>query len=363
MPKVPASAVMPTGSVRPTRTAIPDPLWTQTTATESTQVFATVPTEVPPTRMMPIAAPLAYVTPVRHAPQQVVVAAGPAYFEEVVFPAEQDGPRAWVVLTVAASVILAGIIGVLIGRASKQGAAAASSVVHTAQVPATSIFEESPLTTAAVVATPPAPATALPTANNDLQSQVAALTAARNHTAQQLQQSQLTVSSLQAALRQAQAASSAPPTTNPEDASQLAALQRQLADATQHAATLQDQLNQSTQAVAEAQAQLATATQSLTQLGVTTLSNFVNGSLNDAQQQADANGWTIVQQQVSNGSASPGTIIKQTPAAGSTMVKGSALFLQVAAPAPTTTTTTAPTTAPPKSSPPTTTPAPTSTGA
>ena len=314
---------------------------------------------------VPITEPVAYVTPVHQAPPQVVVPA-PTYFEEVVLPVEEDGLRAWMILTLVASVILAGIIGVLIGRASKQEPAASSSVAHPAQVPTTSIVGGLLQTTVAVVPTPAVPvsttlaattpAVTTPAATNDLQSQIAALTAARDQTAQQLQQSQQTVSSLQAALAQAQATSTAPQTANPAPAGQIAALQGQLADATQHAASLQDQLTQSTQSVAAAQAQLAAATRSLSDLGVTTLANFVNGSVNDAQQQASANGWTIVQQPVSNGSASPGTILTQTPAPGSKMIKGSALYLQVAA-APAPTTTNAPAAAPPKTSATTTAPA------
>ncbi len=370
MPKVPARAAEPTRNVRPVRPTVPDPLWTQTTAGDPTQSNPVVPTALAPTVAVPFNEPVAYFTPVHQAPPQVVVPTPPTYFEEVVLPVEEDGLRAWMILTLVASVILAGIIGVLIGRASKQDPAASSSVAHPAQVPTTSIVGGLLQTTVAVVPTPavpvsttPAattPAVTTPAATNDLQSQIAALTAARDQTAQQLQQSQQTVNSLQAALAQAQGASTAPQTANPAPAGQIAALQGQLADATQHAASLQDQLTQSTQSVAAAQAQLAAATRSLNELGVTTLANFVNGSVNDAQQQAGANGWTVVQQQVSNGSTPPGTIITQTPAPGSKMIKGSALYLQVAA-APAPTTTNAPATTPPKTSTTTTSAAPAST--
>jgi hypothetical protein len=272
------------------------------------------------------------------------VAAEPVYLDEEPNFWRDENRGAWIAGVVAA-LLVGGLIGLLIGRAS------ASDDTPTAASPSTTVSRATiPQSAPPSIGVPASPADPAKTAQ-DLQAQVAALTAARDQSEQQLQQARQAVTVLQAALDQSKAqagasttaagasTTTAGATTTTGQASQVAALQSQLTAATQQAATLQTQVSQATQAVAAAQAQLAALQASNKQLGLTPLDNFVGGDVGIAQQKASANGWTLVQQQTLSASAVPGTVTNQTPAAGSNMVKGSVLYVEVATKPPSATST------------------------
>ena len=78
------------------------------------------------------------------------------------------------------------------------------------------------------------------------------------------------------------------------------------------------------------QGQLDAANATLAALHPTPVANYVNGPVSKARSDAQANGWTVIEQPANNPSANIGTVVEQTPAPNTTMVKGSVLYLKVA---------------------------------
>ena len=71
-------------------------------------------------------------------------------------------------------------------------------------------------------------------------------------------------------------------------------------------------------------------TRTLTALHPTPLPNYVNGNISKARADAQANGWTLIEQPADTPNANVGTILEQAPAPNATMVTGSVLYVEVA---------------------------------
>ena len=60
------------------------------------------------------------------------------------------------------------------------------------------------------------------------------------------------------------------------------------------------------------------------------LPNYVNSTITKARADAQANGWTLVEQTSDTPNAQIGTILEQSPAPNTTMVSGSVLYVEFA---------------------------------
>jgi len=272
-------------------------------------VPATTPLEEPvamyePTQVIP-QVPYQPVQPV--APVAPVVTAAPVAAPPIVY----DRRPAWPYFVAALALLLGGVVGFLIGNARQTDQTDLTSSTQ----PLDSVVDT---TTTASVA--------------DLQNQVALLTAAQAKSAQDL-------ADAQAALTQAQAdrdalatqVSTAGGTQADLDAAnaQVAKLQTDLQNATAQLDAANASLAQTQAALKTAQGQLDAANATLTQLHPTPLANYVNGAVTKVRSDAQANGWTIIEEPGSSATAAPGTVLEQSPAPNTTMVTGSVILVKV----------------------------------
>ena len=262
----------------------------------------------PPTEVIPAVAyqPAAHAVVAAPAPAVVPVGPGPMFVD--------NRRPAWPYFVALLALIVGGVVGFLIGDNREDEA----TTLTANSVPVDSTVGSSP--TAA-----------------DLQGQVDLLTAAQTKAAADL-------AALQASLDQAvserdtlaaqvgAAGGSASELQAELDASkaQVTQLQTDIKTVTTQLDTANQSLAQTQASLKTVQGQLDAANATLTALDPTPLPNYVNGNISKARADAQANGWTLIEQPSDTPNANVGTILEQAPAANSTMVKGSVLYVEVA---------------------------------
>jgi PASTA domain len=290
---VPQEPILDPGGVEPIHvvpaTAPVEPV----SAYEPTRVVPQVP--VQPT-FAPIAQPV------------VAVPAGPTYVD--------DRRRAWPYLIAVMALMLGGLVGFLIGNSQNDETSLTSSTQPIDSTPGSTVTSDATV--------------------EDLQNQVDLLTAAQTKAAQDLADAQATLAETEAerdALA-AQAGSAGGTTSGLQaqlDAStaQVAKLQGDLTTVTAQRDAANASLTQTQAQLKTAQGQLDAANATLAELHPAPIGNYVNGPIDKVRSDAQANGWTLVEQLVTTGTAAPGTVVKQTPAPNATMVAGSVLLVEV----------------------------------
>jgi hypothetical protein len=242
------------------------------------------------------------------APQIVQpVAPGPMFVD--------DRRPAWPYFVALLALMIGGVIGFLIGNSRKDDTTNLASNT----IPIDSTLGSTPVASVA-----------------DLQNQVALLTAAQTKAAQDLADAQASLAQTKAerdALA-AQAGTNGTATSGLQsqlDAAnaQVASLQTDLKTATTSLDTTNATLAQTQASLKTAQGQLDTANATLTALHPTPLANYVNGTIQKVRSDAQANGWTLIEEPGNSPTAALGTVLEQTPAPNATMVSGSVLFVKV----------------------------------
>ena len=268
-----------------------------------------------PVHIVPAATPLESAT--AYEPTRVVPAVA---YQSVTPPkviessrAYVDDRPAWPYFIALLALLLGGLVGFLIGNSRNDQ------------------------TTTLTSSTQPLDSTvgSTPTVQN-LQDQVDLLTAAQTKSAEDLAALQATLTQTEAE-RDALAAQvgSAGGTTGLQaqlDASKadVTKLQADLKTVTGQLDTANASLAQTQTTLKTVQGQLDTANATLAALHPTPVANYVNGPVSKARSDAQTNGWTVIEQPANNPSANIGTVVEQTPAPNTTMVKGSVLYLKVA---------------------------------
>ncbi len=262
-----------------------------------------------PTQVIPAVAYQNVAPPVVAAPAPAVVPVGPG-------PMYIENRRpAWPYFVALLALIVGGVAGFLIGDNNRDDEA---TTLTANSVPFDSTVGSSP--TAA-----------------DLQGQVDLLTAAQTKAAEDL-------AALQASLDQAvserdalaaqvgDAGGSATELQAQLDASkaEVTKLQGDIKTVTTQLDTANQSLAQTQASLKSVQGQLDAANATLTALDPTPLPNYVNGNISKARADAQANGWTLIEQPADTPNANVGTILEQAPAPNSTMVSGSVLYVEVA---------------------------------
>lgn len=226
-----------------------------------------------------------------------------------------DRRPAWPYFAALLALLVGGIVGFLIGNSRKTDTTSLASNT----VPVGSVVVDSSAPTA-----------------TDLQNQVALLTAAQTKAAQDIADLQATLAQTQAE-RDALAAQAGTAGTNASglqtqlDAAnaQIAKLQTDLQTATSQLDTTNASLTQTQASLKTVQGQFDAVNATLTALHPTPLANYVNGTIQKARSDAQANGWTLIEQPGNSPTAALGTVLEQTPAPNATMVSGSVLFVKV----------------------------------
>ena len=239
------------------------------------------------------------------APPMQPVAPGPMFVD--------DRRPVWPYFVALLALMIGGLIGFLVGN-SRQDNTTATSITQ----PLGSTVDSGTPTVA------------------DLQNQVALLTAAQTKAAQDLADAQASLAQTQAerdALA-AQAGTNGTATSNLQaqlDAAnaQVTKLQTDLKTATTNLDTANANLAQTQASLKTVQGQLDTANATLAALHPTPLANYVNGTIQKARSDAQANGWTLIEEPGNSPTAALGTVLEQTPAPNTTMVTGSVLFVKV----------------------------------
>lgn len=269
------------------------------------------PGGVAPVHIVPAATPIepiAAYEPTRVIPQvpyQAVVAptmqpvapvtAGPMFVDE--------RRPAWPYLLALLALLVGGLVGFLIGNSRRDDTTALTS----STVPVGSTVDSTVGSTATVA---------------DLQNQVALLTAAQTKAAQDL-------TDAQTALIQTQAERDALAAQVGTAGGTSTGLQADLDASKAQVAKLQTDVSAATASLTQTQALLKTVQGQLDALHPTPLGNYVNGSIGKVQADAQANGWTVIEQPGNSPTAAVGTVLEQSPAPNTTMVVGSVLYVTV----------------------------------
>ncbi len=259
-----------------------------------------------PTRVIPQVPVQAVVAPT---PQPVVpVPVGPTYVD--------DRRPAWPYLIAALALLLGGLVGFLIGNSRNDETSLTSNTQPIDSTPGSAVTSDATV--------------------EDLQNQVDLLTAAQTQAAQDLADAQASLAQTEAE-RDALAAQvgSAGGTTSDLQA-QLDASKAQVATLQGDLKTATTQLDAANASLTQAQAQLKTtqgqldqANATLAELNPAPIGNYVNGAIAKVRSDAQANGWTLVEELVTTGTAVAGTVLEQTPAPNTTMIAGSVLLVKV----------------------------------
>ena len=191
-------------------------------------------------------------------------------------------------------------------------------------------------TTTVASSTQPLDSTVSPTATlTDLQDQVALLTAAQTDAAQDLAEAQASLAQAQEE-RDALAAQVGTDGGTTGLQADLAATQAQVANLQTELDKTAAQLDTANASLSQAQAsqktlqgQLDAANATLAALHPAPLGNYVNGTITKARSDAQANGWTLIEEPGNSSSGAVGTVLEQIPAPGTTMVAGSVLHIKV----------------------------------
>ena len=114
-------------------------------------------------------------------------------------------------------------------------------------------------------------------------------------------------------------------------------MQTQLDDANAEIATLtsdlaaaRSELDTAKASLKTAQSDLAAAKAAYDALQVIPAPDYVKTDIARVRTEAAANGWTLIEQPTNSTTVAAGTVLEQTPAAGTNMVKGSVLYVKVA---------------------------------
>lgn len=264
---------------------------------------------VPATPLEPVAA---------YEPTQVIPAVsyqpvGPRIQQVAPGPMFVDERRpVWPYFAALLALMVGGVIGFLVGNSRHDETSLTSSTV-----PIESTVGSAPTAT-------------------DLQRQVDLLTAAQAKSAQDLAALQTTLTQTQAerdtlAAQVGTAGGTATGLQAQLDAAnaQVTKLQTDLKTATTQLDTANASLAQTQASLKTVQGQLDSANATLAALHPTPLANYVNGTIQKARSDAQANGWTLIEEPGSSPTAALGTVLEQTPAPNTTMVTGSVLFVKV----------------------------------
>lgn len=297
-----------------------------------------------PTAAMPVVA-ATYVEPPVEAAPYVAAPAMVAVPPEPVYYAEPPRNR-WGAVAAAAilALLVGGIIGLLIGRASDKGDTLASTDTLTTDTvaggdQATVDRRVNDVFTLLVAESQQPGGISTPTPYPQLDQLIGILkgSAAPTTTASSSSATDQAVGSLtdQVTLLQQQ---------NTDLQAQLAtaeqqrdALQATLDSSGGATSDLQRQADEQAQQINDLQAaldatnaKLATAQDTLTKLNPQPIDNLVGMDIAQVRQLAKTNGWTLVEKTVDNAGAPPNSVTAQTPASGTTMITGSVLYVEVA---------------------------------
>jgi hypothetical protein len=235
-------------------------------------------------------------------------------------PVFVDEPRpAWPYFVALFALLVGGLVGFLIGNSRRTDTTALTSSTQ----PLGSTVDTS------------VPSTLSETVSG-LQDQIELLTAAQTKAAQDLTAAQtaLTQAEAERDTLAAQVGSAGGATTALQaelDASkaQVSKLQADLKSTTTQLEAANASLTQTQASLKTLQGQLDEANATLTALNVVPLGNYVNGNISRARSDAQANGWTLIEQPGSSATAATGTVLEQIPAPNTNMVTGSVLFVKV----------------------------------
>jgi hypothetical protein len=293
---VPQEPILEPGGAEPIHIVPADPL-EPVASYEPTQIIPQVPYQAV---IAPSPQPVA-VQPV--AP----VVAGPMFTD--------DRRPAWPYVAAVLALLVGGLIGFLIGNAQNDDSTALTSNTQ----PLGSTLDTT-VTPAATV--------------EDLQNQVALLTAAQSKAALDLADAQASLAQTQAArdALAAQVGTAGGTSTGLQaqlDASnaQVAKLQTDVKTATTQLDAANTSLAQTQASLKTVQGQLDAANATLSALHPVPLANYVNIAITKVRSDAQANGWTLIEEPAN----SPANVVvsEQSPAQGTTMVSGSVLFVKV----------------------------------
>lgn len=191
-------------------------------------------------------------------------------------------------------------------------------------------------TTTVASSTQPLDSTVTPAATvTDLQNQVALLTAAQTDAAQDLADAQASLAQAEEERDALAAQVGADGGTTGLQAdlaatqAQVANLQAELDKTTAQLDTANASLSQAQASQKTLQGQLDAANATLAALHPAPLGNYVNGTITKARSDAQANGWTLIEEPGNSSSGAVGTVLEQIPAPGTTMVAGSVLHIKV----------------------------------
>ena len=286
---VPQEPIVEPGGVEPVHIVPATTPLEPVAAYEPTRVIPQVPYQAVPPMVQPVAP----------------VVAGPMFVD--------DRRPAWPYFAVALALIVGGLIGFLIGN----GRHAETTTLTSSTQPLGSI-----VTSAATV--------------TDLQNQVALLTAAQTKAAKDLADAQASLAQAQAERDALAAQVGAAGGTSAGLQAQLDASKAQVVKSQADLKTATTQLDAANASLTQTQASLKTlqgqldaANATLTALHPAPLGNYVNGTIDKARSDAQANGWTLIEQPGNSPTAAIGTVLEQTPAPNTTMVAGSVLFVKV----------------------------------
>ena len=322
---------------------------TQLHIVEATQppMFADVPTAPivadvasDPTTVLPVqAVPVQAVQPVAYAPIQ------PVYTEERFI---QPEPRpAWPFIAAVVALLLGGLAGYLIGSAGDDEATpAVSTSSSVAPAPASgdvaSTFDmllertrgdgeyrspsEYPQLDE-ITAIDNAAAT------KNLETQVAQLTLAQEEAkglTDQVAVLEVAVADLTAERDALAAQVASDGGTSTDIQTQLDEANAEIATLTSDLAAARGELDTANATLKTAQSDLAAAKAAYDALEVMPAPDYVKADIARVRSEAAANGWTLIEQPTNSTTAAVGSVLEQTPAAGTNMVRGSVLYVKVA---------------------------------
>ena len=291
------------------------------------------PTTVVPVQPIPVQA----VQTLAYAPIQ------PVYTEERFIQPERR--PAWPYIAVVAALLLGGLAGYLIASAGDdeaKPAAVTAPAGETAAGDAVSTFDMLLVRTRAdgeykspsefpqldeITAIDNAAAT------KNLETQVEMLTIAQKEATvltDQVAMLEVAVADLTAERDALAAQVSSNGGTSTDMQTQLDDANAEIATLTSDLAAARSELDTANASLKTAESDLAAAKAAYNALQVMPAPDYVKADIARVRTEAAANGWTLIEQPTNSTTVAAGTVLKQTPAAGTNMVKGSVLYVEVA---------------------------------
>ena len=118
--------------------------------------------------------------------------------------------------------------------------------------------------------------------------------------------------------------------TNSDMQAQIDDANAQIATLTADLDAVRTDLDTANASLKTVQSDLAAATAACDALNVMPAPDYVRADIARVRTEAASNGWTLIEQPTNSTTAVAGTVLEQTPAAGTNMVKGSVLYVTVA---------------------------------